>query len=189
MTAQSGFQRPVPGRAKLPVLAGLLTVSLLVLAACAAPGPGGPGSFSTLNSRYQERQPALSGDGRWVAYITDRGGTSELVLFDLQGNRFVPLPGLNRRDQAIESPSLSRSGRYIVYLAQDRGRLEVHLYDRATNRPRRLTQGYRGWFRNPSISPDGRYITVETARRGQWDIEVFDRGIGIEPDLGANLAP
>lgn len=165
-----------------PFLLGL-GLGLLPVAACAPLVPGGPGNFSTLNSRYQERQPALSGDGRLVAYVTDRGGTTDLVVFDLENNRFVPLPGLNRRNMAIDSPSLSRSGRYIVYLAQDRGRLEVQLYDRATSRIQRLTQGYRGWLRNPSISADGRYVTVETARRGQWDIEVFDRGMAIEPDL------
>lgn len=140
-------------------------------------------NFSTLNSRYGESQPALSGNGRWLALVSNRSGYQDLVIYDLQDNRFLPLPRLGQGDRVVDSPSLSRNGRYVVYLAYDRGHFEVQLYDRVQQRHQRLTPGYRGWLRNPTISPDGRYVAVETARRGQWDIEVFDRGAAIEPDL------
>ncbi len=136
-----------------------------------------------LNSRYTDEQPALSGNGRFVAFVSNRDGDRKLVMYDLQQRQFVDLPGLNRPDALAENPSLSRTGRYIAYIASNRGRPEVELYDRVTNRAEVLTMGYQGWVRNPSISPEGRYIVFETSRRGQWDIEVLDRGLNVEPDI------
>lgn len=138
---------------------------------------------SSVNSRYNDEQPDLSGNGRYLAWVSNRNGTSEILLYDIERRRFVELPGLNRPGIPVQSPSLSQTGRYIVYLTSEKGRLAIALYDRAVGKSQILTQQYRGWIRNPSISPEGRYIVFETARRGQWDVEVFDRGPNVEPDL------
>jgi len=138
---------------------------------------------AVLNSRYTNEQPALSGNGQLVAFVSNRKGAHKLVIYDLQKRQFVDLPHMNRPDAIAENPSLSRTGRYIVYIASDPGRPEIELYDRATQRSEILTRGYRGWVRNPSISPDGRYVVFETSRRGQWDVEVLDRGPNVELDI------
>ncbi len=135
-----------------------------------------------LNSRYNDEQPSLSGNGRWLAFISNRNGSREILVYDLREKRLADFPGLSQNAIA-ESPSLSRTGRYLVYLTSLQGRPDVALYDRATKRTEILTLTYRGWVRNPKISPDGRYIVFETSRRGQWDIEVFDRGPTIELDI------
>lgn len=148
--------------------------------------PIGPAS---LNSRYTEEQPNLSGNGRFLALVSNRNGIHQLLVYDLQEQRFIAIPRLNRADTIAESPSLSYTGRYIAYLTSDQGRPVVGLYDRATQQSQILTPIYRGWIRNPSISPDGRYVVFETASRGQWDIEVLDRGPNIELDIpnGVNV--
>jgi Tol biopolymer transport system component len=155
-------------------LAGILT------ACTASSAPTGP---AELDSRYNDEQPALSGDGRFLAFVSNREGSRSILLYDRKEQRFVNLPRLNRPDAIAEFPSLSYSGRYMVYLASDRARPEIELYDRATQQIQVLTAGYRGWVRRPSISPDGRYITFETGMRGQWDIEMLDRGPNIELDI------
>lgn len=139
-------------------------------------------SSNALNSRYNDEQPALSGDGRWLSMVSNRYGRREILLYDLQQQSFVDLPGLNAANAITDSPSLSRTGRYIAYISSIQGRPDIFLYDRATKQTQLLTQGYRSWLRNPRISPDGRYIAFETARRGQWDIEVMDLGTNIELD-------
>lgn len=157
-----------------------LSMSGLVVGCTQVNGPIGS---RQLNSRYTDEQPALSGNGRFVAFVSNRDGKRQILVYDLQQRQFLELPRLNRRDTIAESPSLSYNGRYLVYVASDRGRPEVELYDRVTGTTDMLTMGYRGWVRNPSISPDGRFIVFETDRRGQWDIEVLDRGPLVELDI------
>ncbi|MFQ3617739.1 MAG: biopolymer transporter Tol [Cyanobacteriota bacterium] len=136
-----------------------------------------------LNSQYTDEQPALSGNGQYVAFVSNRKGDRGILLYDLKRQQFVDLPRLNRWDAVAERPSLSNTARYIVYVASGSGRPEVELYDRITKQAQVLTYGYRGWVRNPSISPDGRYVAFELGRDGKWTIQILDRGPGIELDL------
>ena len=141
------------------------------------------GGSAGLNSRYNDEQPALSGNGSFLALVSNRNGSRSILLYDLQQQQLMPLPHLNRRDTIAENPSLSYTGRYIAYIIAEQGRPTVELYDRATQQSQILTQWYPGWVRHPSISPDGRYIVFESGSRGQWDIEVLDRGPNIELDI------
>jgi len=147
-----------------------------------------PIGSNSLNTRSNEEQPALSGNGRFLAYVSNRSSTQQLLLYDLEQQQLIPTPRLNRPNTIAESPSLSYSGRYIVYSTSDRGRPVVALYDRAVKQSQILTPNYNGSIRNPSVSPDGRYVVFETSIRGQWDIEVLDRGANIELDI-PNGAP
>jgi len=137
----------------------------------------------SLNSNFNDEEPSLSGNGRYLAFVSSRHGSSEIFLYDLQEKSFVSLRGVNQSDAISSHPSLSRTGRYLVYLTSRTGSPAIALYDRLTQRNEIISQGYRYWLRNPQISPNGRYITFETARRGQWDIEVLDRGPNIELDV------
>jgi Tol biopolymer transport system component len=152
-----------------------------LLISCAADNI--PTGVTSLNSRYAEEQPALSGNGRFLAFISNRSRHQQLLVYDLESQSFISTPGLNRQSAIAESPSLSYTGRYICYITSDQGRPVVALYDRASQRSQILTPSYRSWVRNPSISPDGRYVVFESSSRGQWDIEVLDRGPTIELDI------
>jgi Tol biopolymer transport system component len=158
---------------------GLTLVGLIT--ACSAPDR--PVASVSLNSRYNDEQPAISGDGRWLAFVSSRNGRSQILIYDLREKRFVELPGLMLREAIAQHPSLSLTGRYLTYIVNDRGRADIALYDRALGRSEILSRNYPSWIANPKISPNGRYIVFETARRGQWDVEVLDRGPEIEFDL------
>jgi Tol biopolymer transport system component len=154
---------------------------LTLLAGCSFSGPDI--SQGTLNSRYSDEEPSLSGDGRWLAFVSNRRGSSEILLYDLQERHFEELSQLYRGEEIADSPSLSQTGRYLAYRLTIDGRPLIALYDRLTRRSQLLTQNYRGQIRSPGISPDGRYIVFESARNGQWDIETLDRGSNIELDI------
>jgi Tol biopolymer transport system component len=159
-----------------------VSVGLLsLLSACGSPSV--PEGSAGINSRYNDQQPSLSGNGRYLSWVSNRNGRHQVLLYDLSREKFVPLPGLNPKNTLTESPSLSRTGRYLVYVVSRNGRPEIALYDRIIEETEILTDSYRHWVRNPDISLDGRYVVFETARRGQWDVEVLDRGPKVEPDL------
>jgi Tol biopolymer transport system component len=165
------------------VVVGLSLTGIIAACSPAPNQPQEPEKPAVLNSRYTNEQPTLSGNGQYLAFVSNRDGDRKLVMYDLQKRHFIDLSRLNRPKEILESPSLSRTGRYMTYIASDRGHPEVELYDRVTQRSQVLTMGYDGLVRNPSISPDGRYIVFETSRRGQWDVEVLDRGSNIELDI------
>ncbi|WP_222597871.1 TolB family protein [Euhalothece natronophila] len=152
-----------------------------LLAACGSPEL--PQGSAGINSRYNDQQPSLSGNGRYLAWVSGRNGRHQVLLYDLSQEQFMPLPGLESEDALQESPSLSLTGRYLVYLVSRDGRPAIALYDRFAEETEILTDSYPHWVRNPNISGDGRYVVFETARRGQWDVEVLDRGPNVEPDL------
>jgi Tol biopolymer transport system component len=161
-----------------------LSLGLLVFVMACSPSDRLMSSPGSLNSPYSDEQPALSGNGRYVAFISNRARSPNLLLYDLQEQVFLPLPYLqNRLDAIAQSPSISYTGRYIVCIVNDRGKPDLVLYDRVTQQPQVLNQWYQGWVRNPSISPDGRYVVFESSLHGQWDIEVLDRGSNVELDL------
>jgi Tol biopolymer transport system component len=160
-------------------------VFLLVLMGALTACSGGNNTLMpiSLNSRFNDEEPALSGNGQFLAFVSSRNGTSQITIYDLEAKVFVNLPGVNQPNSISSHPSLSRTGRYLVYITSQTGTPAIALYDRLTQRQEIITQGYRYWVRNPQISPNGRYITFETARRGQWDLEVLDRGPNIELDV------
>ena len=171
----------------------LLSIALLtsVLASCGEPAgirtPRPNLTNSGLNSISVDQEPALSEDGRYVAFSSGRSGNQWIYLYDTQERTLVDLPGLNGNDVAAHAPDISADGRYIVYLSNQLGKSEVFLYDRQTRRVQNISSRITGDVRNPSISGDGRYIAFESNRTGQWQIEIFDRG----SDLGdsSQIAP
>jgi len=163
------------------VIRGLSLSLLTLLSACGSPNL--PEDATGINSRYNDQQPTLSGNGRYLAWVSNRNGRHQVLMYDLSRDQLVPLSGLNPKNALAESPSLSRTGRYLVYLVSRDGRPQIALYDRITEETQILTNSYRHWVRNPDIDLDGRYIVFETARRGQWDVEILDRGPDVEPDI------
>lgn len=91
---------------------------------------------------YRETEPALSGDGRYLVFASDRpgpddrNGAGDVLLYDRQSGRLVPLPGLNTAAHDCQ-PAISAGGRYIVFTSErldGEGQRDLYLYDRKTAR-------------------------------------------------------
>lgn len=89
-----------------------------------------------MNSAGSDSFPGLSRDGRYICFVSDRGGGMDVLLFDREERRLVDLPGLNSPGQE-QSPSITACGRYIAFVSERFGAPGEHdlfLYDRAAAR-------------------------------------------------------
>jgi Tol biopolymer transport system component len=140
-----------------------------------------------LNSpAYEDRLPALSGDGRWLAFTSNRKdgvGLTDVYLYDRRDAKLVDLAPVNSRYQDTE-PSLSADGNLIAFTSDrpgGRGGRDIYLFDRAAGKllslPGLNTPAHEY---SPSLSPDGRFIAFVSERlggEGERDIYLYDRRV------------
>lgn len=87
------------------------------------------------NSDGVEIEPALSADGRILAFVSDRNAESngpDIFLWDSVGHSFLETPGLNSAGNE-QAPALSADGRFVVFVSEridGVGERDIFLYDR-----------------------------------------------------------
>ena len=81
------------------------------------PASGGNAERVTFGSSYSI-SPAISPDGRWLAYVARVNGAFRLHSMDLVAGTTVALTD----SSADESPSFAPNSRLIVYATQSQGR-------------------------------------------------------------------
>ena len=128
------------------------------------------------------QEPAISGDGRLLASVVERGGRSTVLLQDRRSGQVLPLRHL-RGQQPHSSPALSWNGRYLALVVQQGPRRQAVVEDRLSGQlhPLFLPPG-----REPqrlSLAADGRRVAIELLDNGQRRVELFDLSGLLEPDL------
>jgi Tol biopolymer transport system component len=143
-----------------------------------------------------QRTPALSADGKWLAFVSNRkggAGLSDIYLYSIGDKKLVPLPGLNSAHLDI-TPSLSGDGRLIAFVS-DRpggaGGRDIYLYDRGAGKLLDLPGlNSAAHEQSPALSADGRYLAFVSERvsgMGERDIFLYDRQAGrLLPTPGLN---
>jgi Tol biopolymer transport system component len=134
--------------------------------------------------KFDQRMPALSANGRWLAFVSNRkdgvGGT-DIWLYDRQDAKVIAMPELNS-PLADLTPSLSEDGNLIAF-ASDRaggqGGRDIYLYDRAKKSFLPLPGvNSAANEQTPCLSPDGRYLVFVSERikgEGERDVYLYDR--------------
>jgi Tol biopolymer transport system component len=131
-----------------------------------------------------QRMPALSGDGRFLAYASNaKGGVglTDVYMYDLGAMKRVPLPGMNSTGMDVQ-PALGGDGRLVAF-SSDRpggpGGRDIHLYDREGGAflplPGLNADAHE---QSPSLSADGRYVAFVSERlggAGDRDVYLYDR--------------
>jgi Tol biopolymer transport system component len=156
-----------------------------------AGGEGDRGSYT----------PAISGDGRWVAFVSDAtnlvkgdtNGDADVFLRDRKKKRTIrlSLTSDGRETTGGASPAISRDGRYVVYnvgvplrsVGDDSDFAGMFVYDTRTRTRTRLPN-VAGI--DPSISANGRYVAFSSEVRDLvpgdtnrvFDCFVLDRRTG-----------
>jgi Tol biopolymer transport system component len=121
-----------------------------------------------LNSRFNERCPEFSPDGRWIAYVSDGSGRWEVYV--------QPFPGPGGKwqisNEGGRDPLWSRNGKQLFYRWGDQvWVVDVQIgSDFSTSKPRLLFEqpGYArsSLVRTWDISPDGqRFLMVKQGER------------------------
>jgi TolB protein len=145
----------------------LAAATLVAIAGCSFLGEQGPALT------YLE--PALSSDGRRLAYESAVDGKLELFARDLETGVAERLTE-NQADDF--SPSWSPDGTSIVFASNRNNNVDIYILDLATRQTRRLTTD-AGTDMNPTWAADGR-IYFNSDRTKAWQI------YAILPD-GTNL--
>lgn len=111
--------------------------------------------------------PAISPDGKRIAFESDRSGTKEVWVANLDGSDAVQLSNFHA---LTGSPRWSPDGRSIVFDSRVSGEAALYLVDPSTALPRRIfTNGIPGAV--PTWSADGKwiYFTAVTSQQFEHD--------------------
>jgi Tol biopolymer transport system component len=140
---------------------------------------GNPKPCRLVSGPFYKCDPAWSPDGRRIVYSTDKGGTLDLWLHDLETGTERQLTHLV--DNAALSATWSADGRLIAFLNQEGA---LHTLDMATGA---VTQIYGPLWEpgRPSFGPDKRMIAYAAFkprsaryREGLSEILLVDRETG-----------
>jgi Tol biopolymer transport system component len=134
--------------------------------------------------KSDQRMPAMSADGRWLAYVSNRkdgAGLQDIWLYDRKESKLLPIPEINSPSTEL-TPSLSADGNLIAFSsdrAGGKGGRDIYLYDRAKKSFLPL-DGVNSVAneQTPCLSPDGRYLVFVSERikgEGERDIYLYDR--------------
>ncbi len=143
-----------------------------------------------------QRLPALSGDGRFLAYASNAKtgvGLTDVYLYDLSAKKVISLPEMNSKSMDLQ-PALSGDGRLVAFTSDrpgGQGGRDIYLYDRSDKKflplPGLNTEAHE---QSPALSADGRYLAFVAERltgMGERDVYLYDRDKGkLLPTPGLN---
>jgi Tol biopolymer transport system component len=114
------------------------------------------------DGRHQDERPALSPDGKLVAFISDRGGPNGLWVAHTDGLT-QPRPLVVHR--GVYRPWWSADGERIFFFTFGR-RHQIHYVAAAGGAPVPLANDDRGWTHGPYADLGGGQLIVHSTREG-----------------------
>lgn len=123
---------------------------------------------------HSDFDPAVSPDGRYIAFASQRSGNTKIWRMDIDGGNAKQLTAGAVTDFL---PTYSPDGRWIVYTSGDTRNLSLWKVPAEGGEPSQLTRQTSSW---PAFSPDGRLIACWHAdeRTGAIALAVVPAGGG-----------
>jgi Tol biopolymer transport system component len=115
---------------------------------------------------------AVSPDGRWLAFDSDRGGTQAIYRLSLAGGDPEPLSTADSGGDFM--PSWSPDAREIAYYGFRQGRRRLYVMPMDGGPPTSVAVD-SGNQRFPDWSPDGRSLVFYSDRGGRFELFVVQR--------------
>lgn len=134
-----------------------------------------PGKFGLTRLTFGEWSdvtPALSPDGKSIAYASNRGGYWDIYTLDLESGQISQLTNTPAYDSF---PCWSPDRAFIAYDTYQNGNLDVAILSLSSpeNKPILLTDGPSS-DHSPAWAPDGRQIAFISNRSGDADVWIAD---------------
>jgi TolB protein len=105
--------------------------------------------------------PALSPDGKKIAFQSNRTGNQQIHVMDINGRNMKQLTFDDKHENS--TPVWSPDGKRIVFASERDGDSEVYIMNADGSDQKRLTN-QKGDDAHPNFSPDGRKIVFNSAR-------------------------
>jgi TolB protein len=118
--------------------------------------------------------PAISGDGKKIAFSSKRDGNTELYIMSGDGGSQQRLTS----NPAVDyGPSFSPDGSRLLFVSDREGNDEIYLYDLAAKKETRQTYSKSDdWL--PCFSPDGQEVFWVSDRSGRYAVWRMALGSG-----------
>jgi Tol biopolymer transport system component len=121
---------------------------------------------SPIHSTVAESQPQFSPDGRKIAFGSQRGGSGQVWIADIDGSNAVQLTS----SEFAGSPRWSPDSRAIVYDTLDPGGTwDIEVINLSSRQLRRLVPHPANDV-TPSFSRDGKWVYFASLRRGRYEV-------------------
>lgn len=119
--------------------------------------------------------PAISPDGKRMAFVSDRSGRPMIYVMDMSGANVKRLTFSGKYNA---SPTWSPDGKFIAFASFHKGAFDIFSIDINGNNLKKLTRSYKkdgqpAHSENPSFSPDGRHIVFNNNRTGKNQLYVM----------------
>jgi CHAT domain-containing protein/Tol biopolymer transport system component/predicted negative regulator of RcsB-dependent stress response len=122
-------------------------------------------------------QPAVSPDGRWLAFVSSRSGNLDIWLKPLPRGRAIQITKDRSEDQ---QPAWTPDSKAIIFMSRRRDALgdlwRIRIDDRSgkpKGKAEQITQ-YLGWDQSPAVSPDGLYVAYVSDMHGDLSIHFLN---------------
>lgn len=120
------------------------------------------------SSRSLNVEPAVSPDGKWLAYSSNKVGREMVYIMNLSTKKSKRLTFAGRYNS---SPSWSPDSETLVFAGYTKGHYDIFSISRQGNNLKRLTsiRGVGGRLANnedPSFSPDGQMVVFSSDKTG-----------------------
>lgn len=153
-------------------------------------------SFRLTQTPYNERHPAWSPDGRYIAFSSDASGNWEIYLLDAN-NLSAPSLQITHDHEKAMRPAWHPDGTQIAFDTTRDGNTEIYLMNIDIDRIQQTdVHSAKNWQRvtyavgtdeGAAWSPDGTKIAFSSYRDSDLEINIFDLATNTTTNITDNL--